>query len=352
MSYQFHLSEATWQRSERYLASLKQGGQQPGYHLSQILQRQHLAEMDADDLLDNLVRTRVPMIFAESSIFGDGRDWNREELAILGDLGVSAEVNVFDNGRHRAPDIHDSPIKATLLFVPGALLRNDQGGEPADFAEVVIAGAIDTDGLTRLYERRLVPLLRYASDCALRAGRKALITMPGLGCGQFAGPFRGQMGEHLRHSLIRILTQHAAVLPAIRMIYFDPYDECQTTTHTLGHLELRVRPLLQIPAARPQLCTPRQYEEHGDDFADCMLFSFVAWDHVSWPGNDFYGGSRTTDDGVKAAATDVMRVITGIEGCYDPGSHRYQPPDGFRHWGQVVADHGLRLQRTACARSS
>ena len=67
----------------------------------------------------------------------------------------------------------------------------------------------------------------------------------------------------------------------------------------------------------------------------------VAWDHVSWPGNDYWigaasslaicdaftrgmhmmltmigpvrPGKRCTDDGVKAAATDTMRALTGVE---------------------------------------
>ena len=55
----------------------------------------------------------------------------------------------------------------------------------------------------------------------------------------------------------------------------------------------------------------------GNDFNDMDLYIVVAWDHVSWPGNDFYIGARATDDGVKAAATDVMFKMTGIEGSYD-----------------------------------
>lgn len=50
-------------------------------------------------------------------------------------------------------------------------------------------------------------------------------------------------------------------------------------------------------AGKPQLCPPQRYAEHGDDFSHCQRFSVVAWDHVSWPGNDFYGGARATDDG-------------------------------------------------------
>ncbi len=64
---------------------------------------------------------------------------------------------------------------------------------------------------------------------------------------------------------------------------------------------------------------------------------------MSWPGNDFWGGARMTDDGVKAAATDLMRVITGIEGQYDPGTHAYQPPAPFQNWEQVARAHRLRL---------
>jgi hypothetical protein len=73
------------------------------------------------------------------------------------------------------------------------------------------------------------------------------------------------------------------------------------------------------------------------------LFSFVAWDHVSWPGNDFYLGSRVTDDGVKAAATNSMQIITGIEGFYDIAENCYLPPRTFDTWFKVVEHHELVL---------
>ena len=83
--------------------------------------------------------------------------------------------------------------------------------------------------------------------------------------------------------------------------------------------------------------------EEGDDFSACLLTSIVAWDHVSWPGNDFYGGSRCTDDGVKAAATDSMAALTGVEGRYDPGCGAYVPPPPFHTWEELVIGKGLRL---------
>ena len=94
---------------------------------------------------------------------------------------------------------------------------------------------------------------------------------------------------------------------------------------------------------RPQLCPPEDYAEEGDDYSDCVLSSVVAWDHVSWPGNDFYGGSRSTDDGVKAAATDSMFVLTGLRGSYDEKTHCYLPPVGYRTWGDLVTRNRLRL---------
>ena len=81
----------------------------------------------------------------------------------------------------------------------------------------------------------------------------------------------------------------------------------------------------------------------GGDFSGCVLFSIVAWDHVSWPGNDYFGGSRSTDDGVKAAATDSMAVLTGIEGHHDPHRGAYLPPKPHRTWDEVVRQTGLRL---------
>ena len=104
-----------------------------------------------------------------------------------------------------------------------------------------------------------------------------------------------------------------------------------------------VRPLLAGNAGKSQLCPPSAYAEDGDDFSNCVLFSIVAWDHVSWPGNDFFGGSRCTDDGVKAAATDSMAVLTGIEGHYDPDRGAYLPPAPYRTWGEAVEKNGLQL---------
>ena len=105
-----------------------------------------------------------------------------------------------------------------------------------------------------------------------------------------------------------------------------------------------VRPLTKGNQDRPQLCQPETYAEPGDDFSNCELFSFVAWDHVSWPGNDFYIGSRATDDGVKAAATSSMAHITRIEGAYNTRTYKYEPPWGYKDWIDVVKRHQIKIE--------
>ena len=278
-------------------------------------------------------------------MYGDGRDWNQKELSILGDISIAVPVTIYDNGRHSNPDVHDPPFQGTLLFVPGALLANGRGADPAaDWEKMTEGGQIDPEGYYRLYERRLLPPLLYANDKVEEMGRSALITLPGIGCGFFSGPFHHQLGEELKRVLIRLLKTHVERLPHIKAVYFDPYRECKNERHQIGHISFFIRPLTKENEAKPQLCRPERYEEEGDDFSNCELFSIVAWDHVSWPGNDFYSGLRQSDDGVKAAATNSMQAMTGVEGFCDPDVHKYLPPKPYHTWKQVVNEGGMRIK--------
>ena len=302
--YKTLLSQKTYQRVELYLDNLKAGGL-AGSYLQQKLAREDLAELTVPGLLELLVGTKIPQIFAESAVIGNGSDWNHIELGLLGDIAIAAPVTVFDNGRHSNPTIHESPFAAMLLFVPGALLRNGQQHTPADWAVVAADGSIDQEAYYQLYERRLLPSFLYTNEQMKRRGKRAFITVPGLGCGQFAGPFQGRLGVELKQMLHRLLVEHGAALSHIRAVYYDPYQECQNERWAIEGIDFLVRPLTHGNETKPQLCQPTAYEEAGDDFSACELVSVVAWDHVSWPGNDFYQGARATDDGVKAAATNI-----------------------------------------------
>lgn len=70
-----------------------------------------------------------------------------------------------------------------------------------DFKKIIINGDVDQDKYNQLIDRRLTPLLYYANENAKMENTSAVITIPGVGCGQFAGRFKGKMGEHLNRAL-------------------------------------------------------------------------------------------------------------------------------------------------------
>lgn len=343
-SHTILLHPTTFQKAKAYQQGLQTDPTSAGMLLTRVLPGNDLSRMTTSEFIGHLMRTKRPQIFAESAVSGDGSDWTPAELSILGDISVAVLVTVFDDGRHSTPKVHPVPFDATLLYVPGALLRNGQGKTPTDWDEVTTEGKINPVAYYALYERRLLPGFLYADQAAGSRGKQAFITIPGLGCGQFAGQFHGQLGEQLRKTLIRFLKKHAADLPHTRAVYYDPYRECQNERHEIDQISLFVRPLTHGNDGKSQLCQPQIYQESGDDFSTCELFSFVAWDHVSWPGNDFYIGSRATDDGVKAAATSSMAAITGVEGRYNPDTYQYDPPEEYRNWNDLVWQNDLQLR--------
>jgi hypothetical protein len=333
----------TYQKAIDYLDRLK-AGEKAGEYLHHKLKNIDLDLVTIPEFIELLMQTKRPKIFAESAVFGNGIDWNQSELSILGDLSIVTPVTVYDNGKHRNPDLHQVPFAATLIFTPGALLQNGHNLTPADWMEVTSDGVFNADGYYRLYERRLLPALIYINALVKQHGKKAVITIPGMGCGQFAGIFRGQLGAELKQVLVRFLQAYAGDFSDIHAVYYDPYSECDNDRIEIESISLFVRPLLRGNANKPQLCLPQTYAEDGDDFSNCELFSFVAWDHVSWPGNDFYLNARSTDDGVKAAATNVMQVMTGIEGTYNPQIERYCQPGEYENWKEVVQKNRVQLE--------
>ncbi len=332
-----------YQNLTRHAARIQAGTIEIGAYLRKLLINTEPSALNAEVLLNLLLQTKLPQIFAESQVLGDGTDWSLAELKLLGDIGVACLVTIYDDGRHQKPSIHESVFTGQLLFTPGALLRNDLGKTPADWDVVDADGRIDPEAYYQLYLHRLLPLLRHADQTAGQRNAKAFITVPGLGCGQFAGPFQGQLGLALQQVLQRLLAAHAESLPNISAVYYDPYQECRNEHFTYAHLDLWVRPLAQNHGQFPQLSHPRLFSQGSRDYSQCLLFSVVAWDHVSWPGNDFYLGARITDDGVKAAATDVMSCLTGIPGEYDKSNHKYQPPHPYRNWLDVVVANQIEL---------
>ncbi|MFK7799720.1 MAG: hypothetical protein AB8E82_19860 [Aureispira sp.] len=343
--YKVLLHPQSLQRAARYWQQIQQGSIQAGRFLQQQRQHQDSSQWTTEDFLQALCATKRPRIFAESEVIGDGSDWTLEELGILGDISVAVPVVIYDNGRHHNPLVHEVPFEGMLLYTAGALLRSGKlQWQPSDWADCVNNNSLHKEGYYQLYARRLWPVFAYANAVAEAQQKQGLITIPGLGCGQFAGIFQGQLGAALEQVLIRFLQHYSTAFPAIKGVYYDPYGECENAQQTIHHLTFLTRPLLQGNAGQSQLSTPNTFNEEGLDFSDCFLFSLVAWDHVSWPGNDFYAGARATDDGVKAAATDSMFCMTTVEGQYSKTEHAYLPPKDYWNWNAVIARQHLQMQ--------
>lgn len=324
MNYAILIPDETRGRASEYLASLQSGIHKAGAKLDAQLRSRYLDAITLDDLFGELFETKAGQIFAESAVVGDGSDWNLSELGLLGDISIAVPCTIFDDGRHANPNPHVPPFVGTLVYTPGALLRNDTGHAAADWYAVVgDDGRISDEGYYALYRRRLLPVFQYINAHA--AGpRSAVLTIPGLGCGAFAGVFHGTLGMKLQRVLEHFLQEYGDLFPNLKAVYFDPYSACENCRQEIHGISFLVRPLTKQPdGGRSQLCRPSNFAEAGDDFADCGLFSIVAWDHVSWPGNDFYVGARSTDDGVKAAATSSMKVLTGVTGAYDSKAHKW-----------------------------
>ncbi len=342
-NYRGLIHPITYQNAIDYLDRLK-AGDSAGKYLTERLKDREISQLSIAEFIELLVQTKHPCIFAESAIYGDGTDWNQTELSLLGDISIATPVTVYDNGRHVQPEVHRTPFAATLIFTPGALLRNGHNLVSADWEEVTSNGVFDRDAYYRLYERRLLPGFAYIDRVAKANNKKAFITIPGLGCGQFAGVFKGKLGEELKNTLIRSIETHGSKFSQIQAVYYDPYSECENYRTKIDKIDFLVRPLNSGNIRKSQLCKPESYAEVAGEFDNCELFSFVAWDHVSWPGNDFYEDIRTTDDGVKAAATNSMTVMTGITGEYDPKINHYRPPTGYTDWGEVISRNKIQLE--------
>lgn len=350
-SYDVVLSETALQRIIAYKNALASSDIEAGAYLKNVIESKNITldQISNERFIELLLLTKEPLIFAESQVQYDGSDWTVKEMELLGDLNVVMGADIFDNGVWSTSDrnfrTHNPPLKGTLLFTPGPLLESSRREATPDLKEVQTAGGndIDQEKYNRLIDRRITPLFYYVNERAKAANRTALITIPGVGCGAFAGRFHGRMANHLNEALKNILRKHVHNFDRIACVYFDPHRELRDEQHNACNVKYRVRPSANGKnVGKSQLGEPKSYEEAGDDFSECQLFKIVAWDHVSFPGNDYFGGSRATDDGVSAAATNSMEIITGISGKYENG--RYLPPSGKINWLKVVTDNGITLK--------
>ena len=334
MSYRFLIHSDTYQKIHDYRSKILADGIEVA---GEIFQKQLLgldiSRLSNAEFLECLMVTKKTKMYTKMYYLREG--WNKTELSILGDVGLAVPVDVFNNGNNDFyRQDHLPPIKGTLLFIPSA--------SRSDGAEYVLDAQINIWAYQELYERRLLPLLLYANQEAHLQGKRAFITLPALGSEQFVDRNLGSIASHFKDALIALLKKHAHTLPHIAAVYYDPYEECQNERYKFNNVLLLVRPLMQGNRHKPQLCSPRYYEEadehNWDVFFDCVLFSIMDWDRLTWPSHDSYG-----DRNIKLASTNAMSVITGIDGQYNSKYRIYKPHSDYRDWEEVVRTNNISL---------
>jgi len=366
INYKVLCSEATLKRTAAYQDDLISGKKQPGIYL-----RTRIAHLDIDiakqtreEFASTLFETKRLACFAEREVLGNGLDWNGDEEALLSDYSVYVPVTVFDDGKHTTPTVYSDTerFEGHLVYTVGALLKNAFELINSDLARVVKAGKVDPTALYQLYENRLLPVLltinqvmadkAHANTASII--KKALITIPGLGCGVFSGDFKATIGDQLEAALERLLRTHVHALPYIKAVYFDRYSSGNASrklipSTTSEGIHFICRPFTKSgDKGRAQLCHPSEYEDTPGEFADCEVFSLVAWDFASWVTNDLIRGGvvagRTTDDGVKGSATDTLTKITGYPGSHNgdeqPAAPTYNP-ENYATWNECISQEGL-----------
>jgi hypothetical protein len=170
------------------------------------------------------------------------------------------------------------------------------------------------EGYYKLYRRRLLPVLRHINAHAT-GPRFALVTILVLGCGQFAGPFQGELGARLQVALEQLLSEHGASLPNLKAVYFDPYGECENVRreNQIHGIAFMIR-TLRAPSnqGKSQLCRQEAYEEPVDVFSSCALYSLVAG--ITSPGRAMTStaGLVPPTTGSKRLPPVPMDLLTGV----------------------------------------
>lgn len=267
------------------------------------------------------------------------------EAKILGDTSfIFPRVQAFDDGKWTNPYIHPTPQPIMMAYVSSALRDVDS----PDGKETISNGQHSHAGLLALYERRLLPVLKVISDYAREQRERILVTMSALGCGVNARLFYGSnMAQAHRdfYAVMKELVERfgASHFPEID-IWLDTYStpiDAKEGVYDAGpcklfpvHLQHGNIGHLSMPSEFaafintdgnfvPKWSEPRHYGS---------ICTIVPKSAYAWIGNVWLFSNRESDEGVKTAATNVMSVLTGIQGRYNwqnsqkPGYYPAEPP--------------------------
>jgi hypothetical protein len=335
------LSASTLERLNAYLKNIKEKSfadddlaklveqKVIGRRLYEVLKNSNMHYVRVPQLVDALLKTTMPVAFAESTemVKGDGADWTLEEISLLGRIArVVNDVTVYSKSTYNpsADDLFDAEDElpaTTLLFTNGALLA----GCGADRERVLDEdGSFNQHKYDQFLEENLLPSLVYASHHAGETG--AVVTMPVLGGGQFAGNHAKEITANFPEAIERLIEKHHEKLTNIKAVIITgvgPYKY-------IASIPIRM-------TKTPVGLYPAQFDASYHAF---KTYTCVAADHVSFPGNDGYTLSCTTHEGGTCTRTNVYTHITGVKGRMKGSIYM---PQGVRNWQTVCEDNKTTL---------
>ena len=335
------ISEDTLQLISDYLNEIKQNPTIMGQRLRKVFENTNdIEQLTTADLINALLKTKKPQIFPEhlkSGLLGNGRDWTKQEAQLLGRIGLKIEVQAYSKQTYN-PTLEDklqSPHPVTVLVTNGALLKGNETGEckdGCDQEEVCENGSLNKEKLKKYFEARLLPLLLQANQDAGNQG--GLVTIPGLGAGAFAGGKKFSDGQAITSQLgniyREIIAENKDKLKNIKGIIYDKFDPPVSEPIVISGSNIKfIEEACSNDKGKQrigsgQLALP---EEHDKAFKGCKLYTVIAGDHVAFPGNDMYLNSCHTHEGGIGARTNLLGVITGIEGEYIEQEAKFLPKE-------------------------
>jgi len=328
-----------------------------------------LKSLNEDDFLNLLLNTKKPKSFAEQATIhtltkikteiSDAKKepgWNIDEVDILENIAICVPVTIYDDGGHKGQQVHKEPFQGELLYIPGPVFKGEAAPNLKSYKEIVSNGKFQEDKFVKIMKERLMPVFLHANEAAT-ADNPAFITIPGISCGLFGGKFSNsgskEIPKALNKAIKELLSENHSSLSNIACVHLDTYaqgslgEDEDLAGKKFGNITYRTQELEKNTSGdgknrRQQLDHPKNFDKK---FSRCKLFSVVAADALSWPGNDMNIGSRETDEGVKTGATNAMSVMTGIQGEYKPKkkSGEYELKDG--ETAKIVIDcKGIRIE--------
>ncbi|MES2211587.1 MAG: hypothetical protein V4490_00355 [Pseudomonadota bacterium] len=396
--YSWIMNEQTVEKIEQYKKKLseerervpKQCLPSAGVYLTQYLEGKDIGGMPLVDNIQSIVDIKQLHVSAEDGwrhTYRYGMNlkhmFSEDEIILLGMISCDVPVTVFDNGKYSAQFklsdqvCHPEPFRGHVLYVPAPLLKASGIGEaPPDRASVVSFGhegaEINQSAYTQMIEERLLPVLRRTNAESSEVN-KAIVQLPVLGSGQFAGEFAGKrIINSFFTALSSVLERHAKSLPNISAVVLDTYDtlpdldDSFTVENGSGDHKKQIHDITYSVCAtvgnRPKLSKPSRYvEDLGLSDGSYTLFTIASSSPLACPNSQYWKGDRFTDESTVGASTDACRALTQVEGIYKDetvvhtahgrgtitwNEFRYCPPEGYKTWGKLCEENDIRLRAT------